>query len=295
MFTFYTSIYVSSIRGFFVLLIVILPLVNAYNVNGQNNANGINSNTGNANVNRNANSNTTVNTNTNQNGITNANTNANTNVNSNINQNSNTSNANDNNQSEIYRRNELSKSGWFFGLTFLIFGVVLIPFVFIIYRAIRFSGATYRSPLGLPEGSLRAILAYMLVAFLGFYVLASILSLTEFSPPQFLLGIVATVIGFYFGARTGEEKVAGARTAGIIQGNVTDKNGSSSGEASVELSQSTGEKHTQKADANGKFKFDNVSPGDYDIQASLSGHQSSDTAKIKITAGATQTVNLSLK
>lgn len=294
MFTFNTSIYISLIRKFFILLIIILPLANAYIVNGQNNANSINSNIGNlnVNVNRNANSNTNVNTNANLN----SGTNANTSVNSNTNQNSNTSKTNgNNNQSEDNRRNKLSDSPWFFGLTFLIFGVVLIPFVFIIYRSIRFSGATYRSPLGLPEGSLRAILAYMLVAFLGFYVLASILSLTEFSPPQFLLGIVATVIGFYFGARTGEDKAAGARTAGVIQGNVTDKSGASSGGANIELSQSTGEKHTQKADANGKFKFDNVSPGDYDIQASLTGHQPSDIAKVKITAGATQTVNLSLK
>lgn len=290
MFTFTISIYISSIRNFFILLILILPFANAYIVNGQNNANGINSNVGNlnANANRNANSNTIVNTNANQNG----NTNANTNVNSNTNQNSNTSN---DKEREDKRKDKLSDSPWFFGLTFLLFGVVLIPFVFIIYKAIRFSSATYRSPLGLPEGSLRAIIAYMLVAFLGFYVLASILSLTMFGPPEFLLGIVATVIGFYFGARTGEDKSSGARTAGVIQGSVTDKNGAASGGANVELSQADGKKFTQKADANGKFKFDNVSPGDYDIQASLTGHQPSDIAKVKMTTGATQTVNLSLK
>src|SRR5206468_4118593 len=102
------------------------------------------------------------------------------------------------------RKDNLAKAWWFVILVTLMFGALLFPFAMTITRAIRFSPSTFRSPLGLPEGSLRAMLAYTLVVFLGFYIYASILSFSDFPPPQFLIGIVATVIGFYFGSRTGE-------------------------------------------------------------------------------------------
>lgn len=273
-----------SMGKFCMLITISLLLVNVYVVNAQDNVNTANTNLGNSNVNATAN----TNANANQNG------NANTNTNQTGSGASVTPSPTPCSGAEC-RQDELAKSGWFKLIVILMFAVVLVPFAWIIFRAVKYSSATYRSPLGLPEGSLRAMLAYTLVAFVGFYILASILSFSVFNPPDFLLGIVATVIGFYFGSRTGEDKAVGTRTAGIVQGDITDKTGIPAGGANVELSQSGGKKLTQKADANGKYKFDNVSPGDYDIQASLTGHIPSDIAKVKVTTGAAQTVNLTLK
>ena len=117
------------------------------------------------------------------------------------------------------------------------FAIVLIPFAWTIMRAIHFSKSTFNSPLGLPEGSLRAMLAYILVTFLGFYVLATILSISEVKPPDFLLGIVATVIGFYFGSRSSETKTAGT-AEGSVEGSVVDNTGAAARGATVNLSRS---------------------------------------------------------
>src|SRR6185369_4622554 len=48
------------------------------------------------------------------------------------------------------RKNKLSDSGWYYFLITLMFAAVLIPFAMVITRAIRFSKATFNSPLGLP-------------------------------------------------------------------------------------------------------------------------------------------------
>ncbi len=292
------SNYVSSKPKILGLSIIILLLAGAYIVKAQNNTNGMNGNMPNLNVNANRGNNGNANVNTNAN--LDANTTRNTNGNTNADTKSNQSNNSDSNTSDYInrlaetRKGQLADSNWFFTIVTLMFGAVLIPFVYIIVRAIKFSSGTY-GPLGLPEGSIRAILAYMLLAFLGFYILTSILSVTEFNPPQFLLGVLATVIGFYFGSRNGEDKGTSARTTGAIQGNITDKTGAAAGGADVDLSQSGGKKLIQKADANGKYTFNNVPAGDYDINASLTGHQPSASAKVKITAGATQTTDLSLQ
>jgi hypothetical protein len=281
---------ISSTRKFFGLLTLALLLVNVAVVNPQGTT-PANSNNSNANVSVNANANANL-------------SNANANTSANANQNGNANGTTDQSEptgtptprpGEEARKNTLVGSWWFPTIIIAMFGAVLLGFAYTITRAIRFSKETFRSKSGLPEGSLRAMLAFMLVAFLGFYVLASILSFTEFKAPDTLFGIVATVIGFYFGSRTGEDKNAAARTTGILQGNVTDNAGAAAGGADVELSQSDGKKVTQKADANGKYKFDNLAAGDYEIQASLTPHTPSDIAKVKMTAGATQTVNLTLK
>lgn len=293
---------ISSISKFFVLLTLILLLTNAAIVNAQNNANAPNVNVASPNVNAdangNANGNTNGNTNTNPNSNAGRNVNGNTNGNNNTNQNNN-NNANTNgndDKGEESRKDRLANSYWFYSIVTLMFLGLLAPFVWIIVRSIKFSGSTYRSPLGLPEGSFRAILAYTLVVFLGFYILASVLSLSDdLQPPDFLLGIVATVIGFYFGSRTAEDRGFSTRTVGIVQGSIKDKNGTAAVGATIDLSQSGSKKFTQNADVNGNYKFDNVPVGDYDIQASLSGHSPSNVEKVKVVAGATQTINLSLK
>lgn len=194
-------------------------------------------------------------------------------------------------------RAKLLESNWYPLVISLLFGVLLLGFAGTIARVILRSKSSFRSPLGLPEGSLRAMLAFMLVAFLGFYVYASVLSLSDFKLPDALLGIIATVIGFYFGSRSVEGAGAGAKSeqTGSVDGSVLDKNGTPAGGATVDLSQAGVKKFTQTADLSGKFKFDNVPIGDYDIQASKSDHTPSDSAKTKVTTGRTQTVNLKLK
>lgn len=194
-------------------------------------------------------------------------------------------------------RAKLLESSWYPLVVSLLFGVLLLGFAATIARVILRSKSSFRSPLGLPEGSLRAMLAFLLVAFLGFYVYASVLSLSDFQLPQALLGIIATVIGFYFGSRSVEGAAAGARLeqTGSVEGSVLDNNGTPAGGATVDLSQAGVKKFTQPADLSGKFKFDDVPIGDYDIQASKSDHTPSDPAKVKVTTGRTQTVNLKLK
>lgn len=283
-----------SVRGLLMLVIIVLLLGNVHGANAQNNTNNSNTNT---------NANTTGNANSNANSTGNAN--ANTNTSQNRNANTNSGNANQAGTEQTpgptpspdarseARRDTLSASYWFPVIISVMFGLVLIPFAWTIMRAIRFSKSTFNSPLGLPEGSLRAMLAFTLVAFLGFYVLASILSMSELKPPDFLLGIVATVIGFYFGSRSAEERTATAR--GSVEGSVVDKNGSPAPGANVELSQSGVKKFTQNSDVNGKYRFENVPVGNYDIQATLTGQNPSDVGKVSVTAGATQTSNLKLK
>jgi hypothetical protein len=254
----------------------------------QENANSVNAN---ANMtNANANANRSANANLNANGNSNRPTNANANLNAN-------QSADDTALAERAeaRKDILANTTWFYTIVTLMFGLVLIPFVLTIWRSIRFSKSTYNNPLGLPVGSFRAILAYTLVSFLGFYILASILSLSDFQPPDFLLGIVATVIGFYFGSRSGDEESAGgaARTA-VVQGRVLDATGGAAAKATVELFQSGVKKQTHIADGNGAYRFDGVPAGDYTIKATLAT-ASSDELRVSVKAGATQTVELKLR
>ena len=194
-------------------------------------------------------------------------------------------------------RAKLLESNWYPLVVSFVFGALLLGFAGTIARVILRSKSSFRSPLGLPEGSLRALLAFLLVSFLGFYVYASVLSLSDFKLPDALLGIIATVIGFYFGSRSVEAAGAGAKPGqvGIVDGSVVDNAGNPADGATVDLSQAGAKKFTAKADPKGKFKFENVPIGDYEIQASKTGQNPSDPAKVKVTAGGTQTINLKLK
>jgi hypothetical protein len=273
---------ISSTRKFFVLLTLILLLANVTVVNAQVNTNSANGNNSNENVNTNLNANRNSNANTGANAI-NANASANQNDNANGNQNS----------WAATGLSDTTKSLIFFSL-FLLFAGVVTPFVYAITRAILFSKGTFNNPLGLPDGSLRAMLAFTLVAFLGFYVYASILN-PNLKIPEFLLGIVATVVGFYFGSRTTEIGSTAPRRTGSLTGTVKDKNETPAAGASIELSQSGVKKFTQTADINGKFTFDNIPIGDYDIEASLTGQTPSGPVKVKVTTDPAQPVNLKLK
>lgn len=273
---------ISSTNQALIVFMIGVLLVSAHVVNGQTNSNNANAN----NVNSAANNNTNVNANTN-----------NTNTNQNTNDSKGGADQNAKTTPSPDMRTRLLESNWYPLLVSLLFGAVLIGFAATIMRVILRSKSSFRSPLGLPDGSLRAMLAFMLVAFLGFHVYASMLILAPFNLPESLLGIIATVIGFYFGSRSGEATGAGtaAGRTGSVEGTVTDNSGAPAAGATIELSQGTNKKFTQTADLKGKFDFDNVPIGDYDIQASLSGHTPSDSAKVKVAAGSTQTVNLKLK
>ena len=279
----------SSVCKFSVLLILTLLLVNASVTNADNTANSNADNT-NTNANRNGDTNNS-NTNTNQSnsGATGANNNV-----SGAGASASPSPSPTPCSGVECRRDQLTKSTAFYATVVGIFAVVLLPFAYSIYRAIRYSRGTY-GPLGLPEGSLRAILAYTLVAFVGFYILASILSFSEFDPPQFLLGVVATVIGFYFGSRPGEEKSGAPARPGTVQGKVTDATGAAAAKATVDLFQSGVKKETETTDDKGNYKFDKVAPGDYEVQASAATGQPSDLTKVTVKPGAGPSVDLKLK
>ena len=268
-------------------LTLVALLFGASSVSAQDNTN--------ANANANANANTNTNTNANRNVNENGNTNANGNSNANDNRNTNDNSNRDDSPAQLSgeaRKNGLAKSSWFYAIVSLMFAVVLIPFAWIIWRSIKFSRGTY-GPLGLPEGSLRAILAYMLVAFVGFYVLAGILSISDYKPPEFLLGIVATVIGFYFGSRSGEERGgAAAAKPGVVQGKVKDPAGAAVANATVELLQSGVSKDRKATDAQGVYTFGNVPPGVYQLQATAQGGQPGQPVTVTVKAGVTSSVDL---
>lgn len=256
----------------------------------------------NSNSTTNANTNTTnvnagANTNTNVNATSNTNTSTNQNQNANDGKGGADQNAAKTTPSPVDIRTKLLDSSWYPLVVSLLFGALVLGFAGTIARVILRSKSSFRSPLGLPEGSLRAMLAFLLVTFLGFYVYASVLSLSmEFQMPDALLGIIATVIGFYFGSRSVEGAGAGAKTqTGSVDGSVVDSSGTPASGATIDLSQGGVKKLTQTSDLKGKFKFDDVPIGEYEIQASLATHTPSDAAKIKVTAGGTQTVNLKLK
>jgi len=110
------------------------------------------------------------------------------------------------------RRNNIANWTEYRWLVIIVFSLSLGAFVFTMVKGILRSKSTFRTPTGLPVGTFRAILAYTLVLLLGFYVLTSLLVVALVPPPDFLLGIVATVVGFYFGSRTGDEGSLDARS-----------------------------------------------------------------------------------
>jgi hypothetical protein len=196
------------------------------------------------------------------------------------------------------RRDRLAQSYWFYGLVTLIFGFLVGVFAFVIYRALNPTSPPTGAPLGLPVGSFRSILAYSLLVYLGFYVLTSILSVSTFAPPEYLLGIVATVIGFYFGSRTGEEAGAGATKTGAVRGHVRKPQGAQ-GDATgaiIRLKRSADNilMYSRLASTGGRFEISSVVAGKYKIQASLEPHQPSPETEIEVVEGSDQELELTL-
>lgn len=190
------------------------------------------------------------------------------------------------------RRDALMNSNWYYGIVTLLFGSLLIPFGITIARVIRFSRSSFRNPLGFPVGSFRAILAYTLVAYLGFYILTSVLSVAPFEPPEFLLGIVATVVGFYFGSRTGEEGTADP-SAGIVRGVVRVGSNPASG-ALVKFKRDDGtEPYSRITDVEGRFGLQGARAGKYKVTATV--NTSTASQDITVSEGSDQEIELLIK
>lgn len=200
--------------------------------------------------------------------------------------------------SRVVRQNELSKKDWYQWSILAAFIALLAAFVGTIVRGILRSRSTFRNPLGLPVGSLRAILAYTLVAFLGFYVLTSLLTVSVFAPPDFLLGIVATVVGFYFGSRSDEDGTADERT-GIVRGVV--RRGTPGGAlvsgAMVKFKRDNDgtEPYSRLTDVDGRFVLPGAKPGKYKVSATVAGSGASDSLDINITEGSDQEIEIVIK
>jgi hypothetical protein len=192
------------------------------------------------------------------------------------------------------RRDKLADSPAFYISNGLMFVLMLGVFIYVIARGILRSRATFRNLLGLPVGSFRAIIAFTLVGYLGFYILTGILSISAFAPPDFLLGIVATVVGFYFGSRGGEEGAVDER-AGIVRGIVRQDTKPVSG-ALVKFKRDDGtEPYSRLTDVDGRFVLQGVKPGKYTVSATVTGSTASAPLELTITEGSDREVEIIIK
>ena len=191
------------------------------------------------------------------------------------------------------RQNSLSQSWWYRVAVIVFFLLVVGIFVFTLARVINFSRSSFRNPLGFPVGSFRAMLAFTLVAFLGFYIFASVLSISNFPPPESLLGIVATVIGFYFGSRTSEEGATDPGVAGIVRGMVNAGKEPAAG-AIVRFRREDGsEPYMRVTDMVGRFTPVNAKPGKYTVHAELTGLKAAEVT-ITVAEGSDQEIVITL-
>jgi len=197
---------------------------------------------------------------------------------------------------EMTRLDNLAESSLYYIFVALMFAAVLGPFVLAIYRNMKPGIEGDKRPLGLPVGSFRSILAYSLVTYLGFYVLASVLSLSRFIPPDFLLGIVATVVGFYFGSRSGEDAEGTAGRAGTIRG-VVNRAGTPARGAVVRFKRTEDGTvpYSRICDVDGRFELVGMRPGKYTVQASLTAGAPSDDQDVNVIAGSDHEIEISLK
>jgi len=120
------------------------------------------------------------------------------------------------------------------------------------------------------------------------------LSVAAFEPPEFLLGIVATVVGFYFGSRTGDEGAVDP-SAGIVRGIVRLGANPARG-ALVEFKRDDGKvPYTRITDVDGHFELRGAHPADYTVTATVTGSPPSEPKKITIAEGSDQEIELAIK
>ena len=193
------------------------------------------------------------------------------------------------------RINGTVNSPWYRISNILLFAALLAPFIYTLVRVINFSRASFRNPLGFPVGSFRAMLAFTLVAYLGFYILTSILTASDFQPPQSLLGIVATVVGFYFGTRSGEDATTDPGVSGIVRGMVRLGTNPARG-AMVKFKRDDGtEPYIRITDVDGHFVVVGVKSGKYKVRAEATGSLPSDPVDLTVSEGSDQEIVVTLK
>lgn len=194
----------------------------------------------------------------------------------------------------VFRQNGLAQSLWYRISVLLLFTLLLAVFGYTIYRVIRFSKSSFHNAGGFPVGSFRAILAFTLVAYLGFYILANVLSIAPFPLPDALLGIVATVIGFYFGSRNTEEGSADAGPAGVVRGLVNAGPNPARG-AIVKFKREDGsEPYMRVTDVEGRFAPVSAKPGKYTVRAEVTGLPAGEVT-VTVTEGSDQEIVIPVK
>jgi hypothetical protein len=191
------------------------------------------------------------------------------------------------------RQNTLINQPWYSWVIILVFLTLSVPFIYAITRAILRSRATFRTPSGLPVGSFRAILAYTLVLFLGLYILVSLLAVTSFPPPEFLLGIVATVVGFYFGSRTGDEGGAIDTRVGVVRGIV--RRGSTPAVGAVvklRVISDKSEPYSRITDIDGRFSVTGVRAEKYKVIAETKTPPGTGEQDVTVTEGSDHEIEI---
>ncbi|HZE69895.1 MAG TPA: carboxypeptidase regulatory-like domain-containing protein [Pyrinomonadaceae bacterium] len=192
------------------------------------------------------------------------------------------------------RRNNVVNRWWYYPLVIVAFLGLFGAFAYVIVRGILFSRATFRTATGLPVGSFRAILAYTLVLFVGFYVLISLLVVSNFPPPEFLLGIVATVIGFYFGSRSGEEGALDTR-AGTVRGIVRKGSNTLSGALVKFRAADNTEPYSRITDVDGRFELRAAKPGKYKVIAEVKTPPATGEQEVTVSEGSDQEIEITIK
>jgi len=83
------------------------------------------------------------------------------------------------------------------GFVFLVFVILLGVSIYFIQKGKMKADTWHLRSLGLPRGSVRAMVAFIILFFLVYTILAG---KTVPEQPEWIVGILGTVIGFYFGA-----------------------------------------------------------------------------------------------
>jgi iron complex outermembrane receptor protein len=86
-----------------------------------------------------------------------------------------------------------------------------------------------------------------------------------------------------------------AQNAALLQGTISDELGGKVSGAEVQLRSRFGSQFSTTSDQDGKFKFDNLQPGDYLIEAKASGFANLTSPEIRLERGKTGNVDLHLK
>src|SRR5204863_5647739 len=116
--------------------------------------------------------------------------------------------------------------------------------------------------------------------------LTSILSVSQFLPPDFLLGIVATVVGFYFGSRSGDEGEKPTTTA-AVRGSVRQGAATVAGATIKFKREADGtEPYSRISNMDGRFEMTGIKAGKYAVQASTAAGATSPALDLTLTEGA---------